>query len=105
MTHSDLIHQIHDIIRDITKKELRVAIGVQDLNPVGYVVCIEFRQYDPVYYSAELSDDEFMKFIYRQLKQCKFLRNEYGKAERNTTHHIHNDFLSPYDTTRINGKN
>lgn len=105
MTHSDLIHQIQDIIKTITKKEFIGPIHVRDLEPEGYEVQIEFRQYDPTFYSAQLPDDLFMKFICRELHNCKFLRNEYAKAERNTSHRIPNDFLSPYDTTRINGEN
>lgn len=105
MTHSDLIHQIRDIIRTITKREFVRPILVKDLEPEGYEVQIEFRQHDPVFYSAQLPDDLFMKFIFCELRKCRFLRTEYAKAERNTTHRIPNDFLSPYDTTRLNGKN
>lgn len=105
MTHSDLILRIRDIIRTITKKEFVRPIHVRDLEPEGYEVGIEFRQYDPVYYSAQLPDDLFIKFICHELRKSKALRTECAKAERNTPNHIHNDFLSPYDTTRLNGKN
>lgn len=105
MTHTDLIHRIQDIIRDITKREFVKPIHVRDLKPMGYEVCLEFRQYDPVCYSAELPDDLFMKFICKELRNCKYLRIAYSKAERATSDRIPNDFLSPYDTTRINGKN
>lgn len=102
MTHTDLTHRIQDIIKGITKKELIAPIHIRSLQPQGYEVCIEFRQYEPVCYSAELPDDEFMKFICQELRRSQYLRIEYAKAERNTTHRIPNDFLSPYDTTRLN---
>ena len=104
MTHSDLTLQIRDIIRTITKKEFVKPIYVRNLEPEGYEVGIEFRQYDPIYYSAQLPDDLFMKFICNELRKSKALKAEYAKAERSTSNHIHNDFLSPYDTTRLDGK-
>jgi len=100
-----LIHRIQDIIKGITNKELIKPISIKNLEPEGYEVQIEFRQNDPVFYSAQLPDDLFMKFICKELKKCQFLKTEYSKVERNTTRRIPNDFLSPYDTTRINGKN
>ena len=45
MTHTDLTHRIQDIITGITKKELIAPIHIRSLQPQGYEVCIEFRQY------------------------------------------------------------
>lgn len=105
MTHTELIHRIQDIIRNITHREPTVPIHVHNIEPKGYEVCIEFNQYSPTCYSAELSDDDFIKFICKELKQCQYLKTRYFKAERNTHHRRINNFLSPYDTTRINGEN
>lgn len=105
MTHTELIHQIRDIIRGITKCEYTRPIIVKNLKPQGYQVGFETHQYAPVWYSAELPDDKFLKFICGELKRAQFLRAQYGKATRNTSNGHHNDFISPYDTARIDTKN
>lgn len=104
MTPTDLTLRIQDIIRTLSRKEPKMPIHVRPLDTVGYEVCIEFRQYDPTCYSAELPDEQFMEFICRELKKNKSLRTEFMKAERNTVSRKHNDFISPYDTTRIDGQ-
>lgn len=106
MTHTELKHQIQDIIRDITHREFINPIIIHDLQPQGYAVGLEIRQYDPVWYSAELPDEEFLKFIKRELRQAKFLKKGFYRAIRNTTlDHPLNGLVSPYDTAGINGKN
>lgn len=103
MTHSELIRQIRDIIRDITHKEFTGGITVKDLKPQGYIVEFEAHQYHPVSYSADLPDDQFICFIKKELRQAKFLRAGYHQANRNTTlDHPLNSLLSPYDTKRLN---
>lgn len=104
MTHTDLIHQIRDIIRDITCREYVRPIIVKDLKPQGYAVGFETHQYAPTWYSADLPDDRFLEFIKKELRRAKFLRNEYNTAVRNTTGDHINSLLSPYDTARINNK-
>ena len=67
---------------------------------------LETRQYQPVWYSADLPDDQFLDFLKKELKQAKWLRVDFRKAVRNTAlDHPLNAFRSPYDTTRINGEN
>lgn len=102
MTHTDLIHQIRDIIRDITCKEYTRPIIVKDLKPQGYAVGFETHQYYPTWYSADLPDEEFLKFIRNELRRAKFLRIDYNKAIRNTSGDHINSLLSPYDTARTN---
>lgn len=103
MTRTDLIHQIQDIIKDLTGKEFTGGILVRELKPQGYAVGFEAHQYNPVWYSADLPDDKFMCFIRKELKNAKFLRAEYHKAVRNTSlDHPLNRLISPYDTTRLN---
>ena len=104
MTLTELTHQIRDIIRTITHKEPVMPIHVRKIYPVGYEVAIEFQQNHPTFYSAELPDDLFLPFIYNELKRNKSLQVEYRKVERNTKGRIPNDFVSPYDTRRINAK-
>ena len=103
MTHTDLIHQIQDTILLITNRECIVPIHVRDLEPEGYEVQIEFRQYDPWCYSAQMSDDLFLKSLKEELRKCTPLRTSYAKAERNTNHYMLNNLISPYDTARTNG--
>lgn len=105
MTHSDLRLQIQDIIRNLTGREFIKPIHIRDLQPEGYAVGFEAIQYQPVWFSATLPDDQFLCFIANELRKAQFLRVEYGKAVRNTTlDHPLNSFVSPYDTTRNDRK-
>lgn len=84
MTHTELILQIRDIIKDITHKEYTKPIYIKDLPGQGYQVGFETHQYEPDWYSAELPDDKFIEFIRKELKKAKFLKAYYGQASRNT---------------------
>ncbi len=105
MTHSDLKRQILDIIKDITGKEFVNPIIIKDLEPEGYNVGFEVVQHYPIWISAELPDDKFLKFIKKELQQAKWLKMHYARAVRNTTGYPSLSLSSPYDTRRINGKN
>lgn len=106
MTHTELEHQIRDIIRTITNKEYIKPIIIRSIDPEGYEVGFELYDYKPIWYSATLPDDQFIKFITKELCNAKFLEHKYAKAERNTTlDRSLNKLISPYDTARINPKN
>lgn len=63
LTHSELKAAILDIIRSLTKKEYIGPIHIRDLEPIGREVAFEHLQYRPTFLSAELPDDEFLKFL------------------------------------------
>lgn len=101
MTPIELTQRIRGIIRDITHKEYVRPVIVRRLPHGGWEAGFETRQYHPVWYSAELSDEDFLKFIRHELCRAGFLRELYSKAERYTgLDRRLNRLLSPYDTAR-----
>lgn len=103
MTHTELKHQILDFIKTLTGKIFIGDITIKSLNP-GYSVGIEYRQYDPVFYTAELPDEEFLKFIKEEIRKSGHIKVERRKLESVAPNTIRNNFLSPYDERRINTK-
>ena len=50
---------------------------VKDLEPEGYSVGFEVIQYRPLYISATLPDDEFLKFMKQELRNKAFIFARY----------------------------
>ena len=93
MTHTELIAAIQEIIKDLYKGEYVGKIRVKDLHPMGYEVAFEHHQYKPTFYSASLPDDEFLKFIKKELRHAGFLSADRFVTVRNTTTFKQNKFL------------
>ena len=77
MTHEELIVAIRDIIRSLHNREFTGKIIVKDLEPEGYSVGFEVIQYRPVYISATLPDDEFLKYMRQELRNKAFIFARY----------------------------
>lgn len=83
-------------------KEPLFPIIVKPIEPQGWEVGLELRQYYPTWFSAELPDDEFLKYIAQEIRQSKVINDvRYTKAVRNTTlDHPLNRLRSPYRDPR-----
>ena len=92
LTHSQLKQAILDIIHSLYKKDYIAPIHIRDLDPIGYEIGFEHHQYYPVYISAELSDDEFLKFLEQELRHKSFLLAEYFENNRYTATFRENPF-------------
>lgn len=77
MTHEELTAAIHDIIRCLHNKVFTGKIIIKDLEPCGYSIGFEIIQYRPLYISATLPDDEFLKFMKQELRNKAFLFAKY----------------------------
>ena len=67
-------------------------IHIRELDPVGYEIGFEHHQYHPIFISAELPDDKFLKFLEQELRNKSFLLADYFRTERNTTTFQENSF-------------
>jgi len=76
MTHSELEAAIRDIIKSLYHKEYIAPIHIKDLE-TGYEVAFEHIQYHPLFISAELPDNEFLKFMREELRHKSFLIAKY----------------------------
>lgn len=77
MTHTELIAAIHDIIKCLHNREFKGKITVENLDPEGYKVGFEVHQYRPLYISATLPDEEFLKFMKQELRNKAFIFARY----------------------------
>lgn len=77
MTHQALIAAIQDIIRCQHNREFTGKITVKDLEPEGYSVGFEVIQYRPLYISATLPDEEFLKYMKQELRNKAFIFARY----------------------------
>lgn len=80
MTHEELIAAIRDIIKCQHNREFTGKIIIKDLEPEGYSVGFEIIQYRPLYISATLPDDEFLKFMKQELRNKAFIFARYYKT-------------------------
>lgn len=80
MTHEELIAAIQDIIRCQHNREFTGKITIKDLEPEGYSVGFEVIQYRPLYISATLPDEEFLKFMKQELRNKAFIFANYYKT-------------------------
>lgn len=55
-------------------------IIIKNLEPQGYSVGFEIRQYRPLYISATLPDEEFLKFMKQELRNKAFIFARYYKT-------------------------
>ena len=77
MTHEELIAAIQDIMRCLHNREFTGKIIIKDLEPEGYSVGFEVIQYRPLYISATLPDEEFLKYMKQELRNKAFIFARY----------------------------
>ena len=80
MTHIELIAAIQDIMKCLYNREFTGNITIKNLEPIGYQVGFEVHQYRPLYISATLPDEEFLKFMKQELRNKAFIFARYYKT-------------------------
>lgn len=61
-------------------KEFTGNIIIKNLEPQGYSVGFEIIQYRPLYISACLPDEDFLKFMKQELRNKAFIFTKYYKT-------------------------
>lgn len=78
MTHTELKQVILDYIRELYKCEYTGSIKIEHLEPEGYKVSLYLNKSEyPVVIAAELPDDQFLVFLWEELRSRKLHRNTY----------------------------
>lgn len=100
MTITELEQAIQGYFQDIYGKCYTGKLSIQKLNPVGY--CVRFgmdRPNRPTVIYAELEDEEFLKYIKRQIKDMRLNLTYYGilKLKYHTNCHPINTACSCHD--------
>lgn len=79
MTTTELEQVIREYIRDIYKKEYIGKLWIQKLNPKGYYIKLGLNTPDqPLVIYGEMEDEDFLKFLKRELKDKRFNLVYYG---------------------------
>lgn len=93
MTIQDLEQVIQEYILDIYNKKYIGKIKIQKLEPIGYCIKLGMdNPYQPITIYGELDDDQFLKFLRKELKDRRFNLVYYGKLS----------LINPYDCERRN---
>lgn len=98
MTHTELTQAIQDLLCKLHKVTWTGNLIIKDLydpsgNHEGYAVGFENYQERPVWYSATLPDEEFLKFMEKELRSAAFVQAKRSKTVRNTTTFKPNNFI------------
>lgn len=83
MTHTELKRVILDYILDTYKMEFVGTIKIEDLNPQGYKVSLNFNNSEnPLVLIADYPDEEFIQYIKNEIRSRKFQRTKYYKTTK-----------------------
>ena len=79
MTSNDVIIATRDFVKCLTNMEFTGKIEVKELNPVGYEVQLYFHgnEYPTYIISANLTDKQFLQFLFNDLKNRSLWRQSY----------------------------
>ena len=70
-------------MRDLYKMEYVGGIEIQNLDPIGYKVSLNFNKSEtPLVIIADLPDEEFLPFIKEELRSRKLQRVKYYNATK-----------------------
>ena len=68
MTLAEIKHRIQDIITEVYNVKYVGSLEVKRIEPVGLIVRLGImNDYKPMYISAELDDEQFLKYFKKEL--------------------------------------
>ena len=83
MTHTELNQVIREYMRELYEMEFIGDIKIEDLDPVGYKIALNFNHSEnPVVIIADLPDEEFLPFIKEEIRSRKFQKVKYYSTSK-----------------------